>query len=259
MTARITSGQSKQLKRLVEDGLDALTMSKDAAQRVIAQGGKLQERLQALVMELAAEFYILLTDEEAGVWIVEHGQKSAAEAQQIVNSFREEARRRKVADTVCLHAQILAGCQFKRDAADMGPCWEGFKYLQGWDFADPPTEHALVSWIPVPLPNSTSKTADEQSTMVQAFKTKTGLPDWYNVSFGSVNHVAGLALTHFRATGSDPFNGLVVRTDSCDADGYRLNLYWHDGQLFCDYWCLDVVRGPSLAVYAVGVVKALGR
>lgn len=256
MTARITSQQSGRIGKHASDA--ARGLMKDNAQRVI-EHPDFPARLKALMLELAAAFYVLLTDEEAVAWLVKCGKKPEAEARQIVNGLRQQARSRGVADGVKLHAEVQPGCLLKRDMAQMGPCWEDFKYLQDWNFQDSATEHALVSWIPVPLEGSTDKNASEQTALVQSFKTDAGLPAWYKVSFGSVNHVGGLALAHWNATKSNPFANLVVRTDTCDSDGYRLGLRWSEGRLDCDYWHWDGRRRSRLAVFVVGVVKALGR
>lgn len=55
MTARITSPQKKQIGQFVEDAAESLGLSKDAAQRIIAQGGTLVERLKPILLDLAAE------------------------------------------------------------------------------------------------------------------------------------------------------------------------------------------------------------
>ena len=99
----------------------------------------------------------------------------------------------------------------------------------------------------------------EQAAVIASFKTEVGLPAWYDVSFGSVNHIGGMSLAHFNATGMDPFNSLVVRTDTCCADGGRLGLDWGQGRLCCDGWDWGEARDSDLAVFVVGVVKALGR
>lgn len=258
MTARITSGQKNQAKKLVEDALTALNPTKEGMQRVLGSKS-FQARFKQLVIELAVEFYILLSDDEAIAWIVEWAKKPEAEARQIVSGFRRKARAVGVADTVKIHAEVQPNYLFKRDMPQLGPCWEDFQYLQDWNFPDPPTEHAFVSWIPAPLAGSTGKNVSEQTAMVTAFKTEAGLPVWYEVSFGTVNHIAGLALAHFNATGQDPFDGLIVRTDTCVSDGGRLELSWDEGRLHCGYWDWVEYRSPRLAVFALGVVKALGR
>lgn len=259
MTARITSRQKEQAKKLVGDTLTSLNPTKDGMQRVL-MGKAFQMRFRQLVVELVAEFYVLLSDDEAVAWLVEYAKKVEAEARQSVNGIRQKARAAGMADTVKIHAEVQPGCLFKRDMPQMGPCWEEFKYLQGWDFPDPPTEHVLVSLIPAPLAGSTSKDISEQAAMIATFKAEALLPDWYDVSFGSVNHVGGMALAHFNATGRDPFNGLIVRTDTCLAGGRRLRLHWFGGRLCCGYWDWDDgERGSDVGVFALGVVKALGR
>lgn len=256
MTARITSQQSGRIGKHASDAASGFT--KDNAQRVI-EHPDFPARLKALMFELATAFYILLSDEEAVAWIVKYAKKAKTEARQIVNGLRQQARTRGIADSVKLHAEVQAGCLFKRDIPRMGPCWEDFKYLQNWNFQDPATEHALVSWIPVPLAGSAGKYVPEQTTLVAAFRTKAGLPAWYDLSFGSVNHVGGLSLAHFNATKSDPFANLVVRTDTCCAGSYLLGLNWGRGRLSCAYWGWVGYSYSRLAVFVVGVVKALGR
>lgn len=49
----ITSGQRKQIVRFMEDGLDALTLDKDGAQRIIGHGGDMQTKLKDLLREFS--------------------------------------------------------------------------------------------------------------------------------------------------------------------------------------------------------------
>lgn len=224
-------------------------LAKAIAKLIRGQGYILKER----------EFYTLLSDDEAIVWIVKQAKKSEEEARQIVNGFRKQARRQGVPDDVKIHAEVHPGCTFKQDIPRMGPCWKDFQYLQHWDFLGPPTEHCLVSWIPSPFKGSTNKNVTEQSELVNSFKVVAELPPWYEISFGSLNHVAGLALAHFKTTGKDPFADLIVHTNSCYVGGRRLWLGWNEGRLYCDFWRWGDYRYFDRAVFAVGVVKALGR
>lgn len=52
MIAKITSGQRKQIKRFVEDGLDGFNLTKEDAQSLIAQGGVFQAQLKEAVVAL---------------------------------------------------------------------------------------------------------------------------------------------------------------------------------------------------------------
>lgn len=61
-TQSITSGQRKQIVRLMEDGLDALVLNKDGAQQLIVRGGDLQTKLKDVLRELAV--YGRYADEE---------------------------------------------------------------------------------------------------------------------------------------------------------------------------------------------------
>lgn len=49
MTEKITSNQRKQIVRFVEDGIDAMNLQKDGAQRLIENGGEFQSELKKLV------------------------------------------------------------------------------------------------------------------------------------------------------------------------------------------------------------------
>lgn len=258
MTARITSRQIEQFAKLVRDALTSLKLSKDGAQKILARGSVFLDRFKELILALAAEYFLLLSNDKAVAWIVEYGKKSETEARQIVNGFRSKAREQGIADNVKIHALVHPGCLFKRDMPLMGPCWEEFASLQDWDFPDPPTEHCLVSWVPAPLAESTTQNVAEQTATLAAFKTTADLPSWYEVSFGSATHVGGISLAHYQATGKDPFAGLVVRTDICSAGGRRFRLLWRKGRLYCDDCSWGDGRYNDLAVFALGVVKALG-
>lgn len=257
MTARITPGQKNQGEKLVRDALTSLNPTKDGAQRALTNPA-FQARFKQLFVELAQEFYLLLDDDEAIVWIVKQAGKSEAEALQIVGGWREKARKAGVKDNIHIHAEVQPGCFFKRDMPQMGPTVEDFQYLQSWSFPDTPTKHALVSWVPAPIAQSTAKDVSEQKALVASFKASAQLPAWYDVSIGVLNHVAGLSLAHFNATAQDPFAGLVVRTDTCDSGGGRLDLFWDQGRLRCDNWLWSGLRNSGFAVVALGVVEALG-
>lgn len=259
MTRKSTPQQIARVLEIVRVVLTTLNLSLDALQRVI-RNSAFPERLRELVLSFANEYFVLLTDEEAIDWLVKRAKKSLKEARQIVDGWRQQARAHGIADIVRLHALVHSGATLKRDIPKLGPCSEDFTYLQNWNFPDPETEHSLVSWIPVPLSDSTKKNVDEQTTLVAAFKAETVLPAWYKVTFGSVTHVAGLVLAHQKATNQDPLNGLVLRTDTCSAGGDRLGLGRHDGRLYCGRWIWGGDgRYSSVAVFAVGVVKAFGR
>jgi hypothetical protein len=49
MTEKITSNQRKQIVRFMEDGIDAMNLQKDGAQRLIENGGEFQSELKKLV------------------------------------------------------------------------------------------------------------------------------------------------------------------------------------------------------------------
>lgn len=207
----------------------------------------------------AERFFRLLSDYEYVDWLKEHTGNYSLGVLDFVSGFRVKAFRYGVADNVKIHAEIFPGATFKRDIPQMGPCCSNFKYIQDWHLPDPPTEHAGVSWIPTPLSESTDKNMFEQKAVVARFSSRAILPTWCQVSFGSAVYVAGMALAHQQATGIDPFNSLVVRTDTCRTDNnFRLNLFWNRdrGCLDCGDAPGDELRSSGLSVFAVGVVKA---
>ena len=55
MTAKITSPQTKQITRLMEDALGEASPDKDGAQRLIGQGGDFKDALVALVRRYTAK------------------------------------------------------------------------------------------------------------------------------------------------------------------------------------------------------------
>lgn len=152
--------------------------------------------------------------------------------------------------------KVKAGFTLKQHALKLGPCYQGFSYLQQWKFEDKPTEDSIVFWIPRLVKDSTSKTADEQcKLLIQTGKTF-NLPKHHCSGFGSASLLAGLILAYFKATGERvPLDRFWIRTKICFADGDRLGLggFGEDG-LYCYGW-RDGDRDDGLGVFALGVEK----
>ncbi|TSC84008.1 MAG: hypothetical protein G01um101413_811 [Parcubacteria group bacterium Gr01-1014_13] len=178
--------------------------------------------------------YNLLSDKEAVIWIMEYAKKSKPEALQIMDGFRKSHHGVGVADQMKIHAEV---------------CDPSIK------------EHCLVSWLPVPLFDSLNKNVAEQKALLAVFKTDCGLPESYRVSFGSAEHIAGMAAAHLNATRVNPFNGLIVNTDTFGMGGRgrnRLQLAMENRNLVCGILHpLEECGFPHVAVFAVGVIKAL--
>lgn len=238
---------------------------------LMEQAGKTEPEARQIVYGFRRKARDVTVDEQAMGWLMEGAGKTELEAGQIFYGFRWKAGDAAVADEVKIHAQVRPGGAFTRDIWDfdipqMGLYWNKDHDLETWTFPDLATEHCLVSWIPMPLPESLYKNALAQMAVVQTFKTEAALPDWYEISFGSVIHVSGMALAHYKATGSKPLAGRGIRTDTCDADGHRINLGWRvcwreedEGRLYGDYGGYVGGSYSNIAVFALGVVKALGR
>lgn len=168
--------------------------------------------------------------------------------------YRAQARRQKVPKSVPLCYKVRAGFTLKQHAPQVGPCYEGFQYLQNWGFPDEPTKECLVFWIPRIVPGSVKKNVSEQMAHLAELRAQTKLPSHHLASFGSSALLAGLILAHFKVTGERvPLDDYWVRTDTCSADGSRLSLHWFEGSLRCGAWHWGGERRARLAAFALGV------
>ena len=160
--------------------------------------------------------------------------------------------------TTTLCYMVRVGFTLKQHAPKAGPCYDDFRYLQGWNFQDEPTQDSLVFWIPMLVPGSTSKTKAQQLQLLGELRSVHGLPSHHLTSFGSAALLAGLILAHHRATGEQvPDGGLWTRTDICRADGCRLRLSWDGDALYCVIWIWGDERDGRIGGFALGV-EALG-
>lgn len=261
MTARITSRQIDRIKQLLGESLEGLPLEKNIVQdRLIGQGGVLKARFKALVMALAAKYFILLSDDEAHEWLRKFVGKSEQEAKRHILGYRRGTQEHEVPDSEQCHLLVAPEVTMKGTIPTVGPCVEDFRYLQGWNFPDPPTQESLFSLVPTLLKDSTGKSVEEQRELLAQTRRRLELPDNGNhlSGFGSATHLSGAALT-YKAAGSDIFAGKIVRTAICVSVGVRLNLHWCGARLDCDYWFWGGGRFAYVGVLACGVEKALGR
>ncbi|MBI2444069.1 MAG: hypothetical protein HYV42_02400 [Candidatus Magasanikbacteria bacterium] len=259
MNPKFTSRQKSQAGKLLEDMIESLGPSKDDLQRVLTSKA-FQPRLREVLVALMARYFLPLTDEEALAWLVEQAQKSGSDAKRLVDGCRKGALEQGLANSVPCHFAVEAGATLKQTIPTLGPCVEDFKHLQDWSFADVPTEHCLISGVPAALRETTSQNMATQLTTLGAVENRWGVPPgFFSKELLHTVYVAGVALTHFNLKKRDMFFGdLWVRTGTCDADGYRLELFWDQGRLSCDDWHWDEFGSSYLAVAALGVTKALG-
>jgi len=179
--------------------------------------------------------------------------------QPTLSAYRKLATDHGVSAATAVCYRVRAGFTLKNHAPKAGPCYKNFQYLQGWKFPDEPTTVGLVFWVPRIVDGSTSKTRREQEQILSDLRTKLELSDQHLAGFGKVALVAGLILAHHKATGERiPLDQHWVRTDTCNADGYRLYLgIFDDAGLHCPYWSFDEDAYDFLGVFALGV-EALG-
>lgn len=260
MPARITSRQVGRIKQLLGESLEGLPFSKDTVQeRLIGQGGVLKARFTALVIALVNGYFLLLSDDEAHEWLRRRAGKDEPETKRIITGYRRGAQEHELADSEPCHIVVASGATLKGTIPQIGPCWEDFHYLQGWNFPDPPTEECMFSLVPTLLQDSTRKTSDEQRTLLAQVRTRLELSESHLTGFGLITHLAGAALAYHKATNRDIFADKIARIETCASGGGRLYLDWNEGRLDCDGWGFDGERYDNVGVLACGVEKALGR
>lgn len=214
---------------------------------------ELRRQLATLIIERPAvvpyiEYFTPVMDDDV---TMEH--------QPVLAKYRSLATEWGVPATTAICYLVRAGFTLKAHAAKAGPCVENFQYLQDLKFPDEPTRDCLVFWVPRLVPKSTHRTTDEQMQFLADLRKRMALPEHHLNSFGSAALDAGLILAHHKAAGSQvPLNGLVTRTDSCDATGGRLHLGWNEAQLDCGKWAPSGSRNSIFGVFALGV-ETLGR
>jgi len=215
-----------------------------ATLRVSAEGHPDRGGLSDKESEEVVEYLVPLTNAEV-----------PAEHQETLAKYRRLAIEHGVASDVPLCYKVRAGFTLKKHAPQAGPCREGFRYLQDWNFKDEPTRDALVFWVPRLLKDSTSKTVDEQMQLLSALRQYLALSEHHLSSFGEISLVAGLILAHFKATGERvPVDALFARSDTCFAGGNLLHLGDFCGRgLDCDVWYWVDGQPGNIGVFALGV------
>ncbi len=172
-------------------------------------------------------------------------------------TYRTLAATWGVPGDACVCYAVRAGFTLKTHAPRDGPCYEGYQYLQRWRFPDEPTADALVFWIPHLVPGSTFKTAHEQKRLLDALRTKHGLPARHLNRFGTAPLVAGLILAHHRFTRERiPFNLRFVRTDTSHdpENGLDLGLFGMTG-LNCVRWHATNRSYALVGAFALGIER----
>lgn len=175
------------------------------------------------------------------------------EHQATLAKYRKLAEEHGVSANVPLCYRVRAGFTLKSHAPQVGPCYEDFWYLQGWNFEDKPTEDCLVFWVPRLVTGSTSKTVDEQRNLLSDLRQHLELPEYHLSGFGEVAFVAGLILSHFKVTDEHvPLETSWARTDTCGNNSYHFGSRFLSEGVACDR-IRDDVRSNGCGVFALGV------
>lgn len=257
MTARFTSPQKRQGEKLVGDVITSLNPTKEEMQRVLMSKA-FQPRLREVFAALMLRYFTPLSDKEALVWLMKEARQPKADARRLIDSCRKGAIAEGKGSDPC-HYATQSGANLKFTIPTLGPCVEDFKYLQDWSFADTLTEHCLVSGVPVALRETTNQNLTEQLQTLRMIEDRWGVPTgFFSRELIQTVYTAGVALAYHNLTKQQMFGDLWVRTGTCDADGYRLELVWGQGRLHCDGWDWGGSRISNLAVAPLGVTRALG-
>ncbi|MBI5230118.1 MAG: hypothetical protein HY981_02350 [Candidatus Magasanikbacteria bacterium] len=171
--------------------------------------------------------------------------------QETCASYRRLAKEWGIPDTTAVCYRVKAGFTIREHTPLLGPCYQNFQYLKNWNFPDEPTCDCIVFWIPRLVPGSTMKTREDQIQLLAGIRTQTKLPTHHLTELGKVALVSGLILTHYKATNERiPHNRLWIRTDTCRAGCFRLNLgNFDENGLNCNNWNSDETPNENLGVF----------
>ncbi|MDE3078314.1 MAG: hypothetical protein KGJ86_23060, partial [Chloroflexota bacterium] len=227
---QFTSRQRNQAEKLVGDVITSLNPGKDEFQQKVLDAKRaeiFQARIREVLVAMMARHFIPLTDEEALAWLVEQAKKSEPDAHQLIKGCRKGALEQGLANSVPCHFAVELGATLKQTIPTVGPCVEDFNYLQGWQFADVPTEHSLVSGVPVALRDTTNQNLGTQLKTLGAIEQRWGIPaGFFSTELIPTVYTAGVALAYHDLTQQQMFGDLWVRTGTCNSGGSRLDLSW---------------------------------
>ena len=228
-------------------------LSDEEQTALVDNPAKLKAFVVGLLREIAESTYFTsLSDDEAAKLLAPKYRKK--EAACLVRAWRKFASDSGYTGPVVW--KVRAGFTLKLHAPKAGRCYDNWKYLQGWELVnDKPTEDTLIFWIPVLLPDSPTKTVNQQMELFVKFRKDYKLPEHHLSSFGSAAELAGLIMAHAKRTGKRvPERCYWARTDTLRAGGDRLNLGVFDGSgLYCDDWYWGDGADGYLGCFALGV------
>ena len=257
MTARITSDQTKQLNRFVEDAVNRalkdLNPDKDGVQRLIERGGE----FQAYIISGISRFTAKVPDYELALTIL---GKDFISPEEVAKSRKgvsyTDDQLSQFSDTVPSQ-EVLEWCRDNGYMVVAGPN-RPMSFLEvrslksdyfcaregGWyaEQAFAENDKAETRWIMLrkkPVPGSTSKYWNEQHALLSADEVTPNVAEvtWCVTTYKAVRNIYLLP-------------GIYVRTSSLDSDGSRVSvgLFDAEGLYVADYW--DDGRSGFLGVSA---------
>ena len=238
-SARITSPQTKNINRLMEDALGEANLDKDGAQRLIGQGGDFKSDLVALIRRHTAkapDFAIareilgddfISPEEIAAARGLTYSEEQVAELERTLpdRETLEWLRRNDY--------YLVAGSPREMSLLDIRELNRTYFYSKkdGWyansSEAFARNEKVTCRWYMLRkgiVPNSTSKTWGEQEKLLSNLET---VPM-------AVEKIWGMT-TYKAVRGVYLLGSLYARTSSVDSDGYHVDVVDWDGLDFVDW------------------------
>ncbi len=252
MTARITSDQTKQLNRFVEDSVNRalknLNPDKDGVQRLIERGGE----FQAYLISGISRFMAKVPDYELARTIL---GKDFISPEEVAKSRKGVAytddQLSQFSDTVPSQ-EVLQWCRDNGYMVVAGPnrpmsllevrslksdhfySKEGGWYAEQTFAQNDKVETRWIMFRKEPVPGSTSKNWNEQQALLSADEVTPNVAEvaWCLTTYKAVRNIYLLP-------------SIYVRTSSLDSGGDRVYVgYFDAGGLGVDYWHDGIRDGP---------------
>jgi hypothetical protein len=252
MTTKITSPQTKNITRLMEDALGEASPDKDGAQRLIGQGGDFKADLVALIRRRTAKLpYFTLAREILGDDFISPQEIAAARglnysAEQVAELQRTLPDRETLEWLRRNDYYLVAGSPREMSLLDIRELERNYFYSKegGW-FANQTeaftrNEKVTCRWLMLRkgiVPNSTFKTWDEQQNLLSDLETSPMAVEkiWSMTVYMKVRNVYLLG-------------SLYARTSSIDSRGNRVHVGCFGGDGFFVYGWDDGSRGNYVGV-----------
>lgn len=246
MTAKITSPQTKHIKRFMEDALGEASPDKDGAQRLIGQGGDFKADLVALIrrhVAKAPDFTLareILGDDFLAPEEIATARGITYSEEQVAHLKRTLPSRETLEWLSRNDHMLVAGSPHEMLLPDVRELNRGYFYSKqgGWyaeeNEAFARNEKVTCRWYMIRkgiVPNSTSKTWGEQQGLLSDLETVPMAVElvWALTCYKAVRGVYLLGSLYARTSSVNSF-GSHILVGQFDEDGLDINVWDNDGQ-----------------------------